>query len=392
MSHEEVFNRFFPGLSPDAEVFCPCRVCPIGAHVDHQMGKTTGFALNRGIYICYKATEAPIVELCSLNFAGRVHITLKRTTAQQNDWGDYVRAAIDVLSYHGYKLVSGFVGIVIGTLPVGGVASSSAVILSYLVVLSRVNNLLITSDELVEFAYIAERLFLHLNIGKLDQTCEVKCEQDSLLYFDTSTDYAKNIMRNVTMPKFQVGIFYSGVPRSLRNSAYNLRVSECKLAAKILKGYAGISMKPNSDCYLREIPQEIFEQFKSHLPDNLRKRADHYFSEQARVIKGIAAWQSGDMHKFGQLIFDSGDSSIRNYENGSLELCELHNIAKNTPGIYGGRFAGAGFSGCYMAIVDPNYTQQIRNSVAMKYLTIFPRLKECFCLCFCDTANGISIH
>lgn len=136
MSHEEVFNRFSPGLLPDAEVFCPCRVCPIGAHVDHQMGKTTGFALNQGIYICYKATEAPIVELCSLNFEGRVHITIKNTTIHRNDWGDYVQAAINVLTYHGYELVSGFRGVVIGTLPTGGVASSAAVILSYLVVLS----------------------------------------------------------------------------------------------------------------------------------------------------------------------------------------------------------------------------------------------------------------
>lgn len=211
-----------------------------------------------------------------------------------------------------------------------------------------------------------------------------------MLYFDTSTDYTQNIIRNVTIPKFQVGIFYSGVPRSLRNSSYNLRVSECTLAAKILKNHADIPKKPNFNDYLREIPEDIFEQHKSHLPDNLRKRAEHYFSEQARVIEGIAAWQSGEINKFGQLIFDSGDSSIRNYENGSLELCELHNIAKNTYGIYGGQFAGAGFSGCYMAIVDPNYTQQIKNSVTLRYLTTFPKLKEHFCLCFCDTSDGIS--
>ena len=130
-----------------------------------------------------------------------------------------------------------------------------------------------------------------------------------MLYFDTSTDYTQNIIRNVTIPKFQVGIFYSGVPRSLRNSSYNLRVSECTLAAKILKNHADIPKKPNFNDYLREIPEDIFEQHKSHLPDNLRKRAEHYFSEQARVIEGIAAWQSGEINKFGQLIFDSGDSS-----------------------------------------------------------------------------------
>lgn len=191
MSHEEVFSSFFPGSLLDGKVFCPCRVCPIGAHVDHQMGKTTGFALNQGIHIYNKVIEAPIVELCNSDFTGRVHITLKCTTNQQNDWGDYARVAISVLIYRGYELVSSFESVVIGTLPIGGVASSSTVILSYLAVLSQVNNLCITSDEFVELAYIAERIFLHLSIGKLDQICEVKCQQDSLLYFDTATNYTK---------------------------------------------------------------------------------------------------------------------------------------------------------------------------------------------------------
>ena len=31
--------------------FCPYRVCPIGAHVDHQYGLITGFAIDKGIEI-----------------------------------------------------------------------------------------------------------------------------------------------------------------------------------------------------------------------------------------------------------------------------------------------------------------------------------------------------
>ena len=33
--------------------FCPYRVCPVGAHIDHQKGNVTGFAINYGITIAY---------------------------------------------------------------------------------------------------------------------------------------------------------------------------------------------------------------------------------------------------------------------------------------------------------------------------------------------------
>ena len=30
-------------------IFAPYRVCPLGAHVDHQHGLVTGFAINKGV-------------------------------------------------------------------------------------------------------------------------------------------------------------------------------------------------------------------------------------------------------------------------------------------------------------------------------------------------------
>ena len=36
---------------PDGVSFCPYRVCPLGAHVDHQHGQVNGLAINYGIHI-----------------------------------------------------------------------------------------------------------------------------------------------------------------------------------------------------------------------------------------------------------------------------------------------------------------------------------------------------
>ena len=38
-------------------IFSPYRVCPIGAHVDHQHGLVTGFAIDKGVDLVYTATE-----------------------------------------------------------------------------------------------------------------------------------------------------------------------------------------------------------------------------------------------------------------------------------------------------------------------------------------------
>ena len=51
---------------PDGIEFCPYRVCPLGAHVDHQLGKVTGFAIDKGIKIAYSTKQNGIIELQSI--------------------------------------------------------------------------------------------------------------------------------------------------------------------------------------------------------------------------------------------------------------------------------------------------------------------------------------
>ena len=50
------------------KIFCPYRVCPLGAHVDHQLGLVTGFALDKGISLEYVPTEDGRVHAKSKNF------------------------------------------------------------------------------------------------------------------------------------------------------------------------------------------------------------------------------------------------------------------------------------------------------------------------------------
>ena len=47
--------------------FCPYRVCPLGAHVDHQLGLVTGFAIDKGTKFSFFATEDCEIEVYSEN-------------------------------------------------------------------------------------------------------------------------------------------------------------------------------------------------------------------------------------------------------------------------------------------------------------------------------------
>ena len=60
-----------------------------------------------------------------------------------------------------------------------------------------------------------------------------------------------------------------------------------------------------------------------------------------------------------------------------------------TDGIYGGRFSGAGFKGCCMALIDPAYEESIIRSVETAYLKAFPQLEGKYSTHICASADGI---
>lgn len=70
MKCEDVFKETY-NREP-LQAFCPYRVCPLGAHIDHQDGMIHGMALNYGVHIAYGIKQNGIVELQSLNFPKRV--------------------------------------------------------------------------------------------------------------------------------------------------------------------------------------------------------------------------------------------------------------------------------------------------------------------------------
>ena len=373
-------------------IFSPYRVCPIGAHVDHQHGLVTGFAIDKGVDLFFDVREDTLVKLSSETFGGELEFDITvPAQVRQKQWGDYARGAKYALQKR-FRLTRGIEGVIRGSLPVGGLSSSAAVLIAYVMAFAKANGIELQPFEVAQIASEAEREYIGLNNGLLDQACIALGRRDGLLFLDCDSNEYRVIARNPDMPPFEIGIFFSGLTRSLVNSDYNLRVFECKTAAWNMLAYMDQPLKPFDKTFLRDIPKAVFEKTRIAMPQRFARRAEHFYSEYRRVRQGVTAWETGNLKLFGKLCFDSCESSIHNYECGSPELIGIYEILRSLPGVYGGRFSGAGFKGCCMALIDPAYREEITAKITEGYLTAFPQLEGKYSVHFCHSADGMILE
>ena len=162
MRCEERFYEIY-GKDPVGISFCPYRICPIGAHSDHNLGKITGLAIDKGIHIAYKPKMNGVIEMCSLQFPKRAQWHIREIGEKTGDWADYLRGATWALSNR-FPLTVGLCGVIEGSLPIGGLSSSAAVILSFLDALCQVNGIKLGPSELISIAFDAEKNYVGVNV------------------------------------------------------------------------------------------------------------------------------------------------------------------------------------------------------------------------------------
>jgi len=382
----EIYGRESEGLA-----FCPQRVVPVGAHSDYGLGRTTGLALDKGIHLAYRPKRNGVVELVSLQFDCRAQWHIAGIPeVKPGDWADYLRGATIALRSK-YPLRVGLCGVIEGSLPIGGLSSSAAVTIVFLTALARANGIELTKHELIHMALYAEKNYVGVNVGINDQAVETFSKKGQLLFMDTKDDTFELIPTSSSMKPYEIAIFFSGLERQLVGSGLNMRVDELRSAAYALKAYAGMEYGKYADTNCREVPRQVYEQYKDRLPETWRRRAEHWYTEQERVAQAADAWRRGDIEAYGKLSFASGKSSIENWETGCPELKTLYDIMLRTDGIYGGRFSGAGFKGCCVALIDPSYRESVVDRVSSEYLKVFPDLTGKYQAIICHSADGVEL-
>jgi len=382
----------FPQLTPESlrVVKSPYRVCPLGAHVDHQLGLVTGMTVDRNVLLVYAEQPRPEVRLLSVNFPGQVSFSLQNIPAKREmDWGNYARGAAYALKKK-YALSHGIVGVIEGNLPVGGLSSSAAVGIAYLLALEQANHIEEDPIANIEWDRLIENEYIGLNNGILDQSTILLSEADKLLCLDCQDSRYELVTPGPSLPSFNVLVVYSGISKFLGKTGYNSRVAECHLAALELYRLAR-NQDPPDQLRLRYITAEEFQRFGGQLNGVAKKRSSHFFGELQRVQQGMEAWRQGDLHTFGNLMTASGASSIENYECGSPHLISIYELLRDLPGVYGTRFSGAGFRGCCIAFIDPDHAPAICRRIAEEYPRRHPDIADVYEIHVCTMDHGARI-
>ncbi|MCQ2446490.1 MAG: hypothetical protein MJ141_06385, partial [Clostridia bacterium] len=275
---EEYFYKTYL-KEPQSILFTPYRVCPVGAHVDHQFGKITGFAIDKGIYIAYVPKPNGVVELRSMQFPKRAQWHMSEVpSVKQGDWADHLRGATIALASR-YTLHVGLCAVIDGELPIGGLSSSAAIIITFLSALADLNDIRLKPDEMITIAKEAENKYVGVACGKLDQSCEVYCRKNQLLYMDMLDDSYELIPEAPGMKPYKFAIFFSGLERSLASSKFNTRVDECRGAAYALSAFGGLDYGKYEEANIRSVPYELFLKYRDKLPEKWRMRAERVYSE-----------------------------------------------------------------------------------------------------------------
>lgn len=388
MQCEEVFLKTYT-RAPDGLSFSPYRICPIGAHSDHNLGKITGLAIDKGIHIAYSPKQNGVIEMMSLQFPKRAQWHIREIGDKTGDWADYLRGATWALAKE-HTLSVGLCGVIEGSLPIGGLSSSAAVILAFLDALCKVNRICLTPQELIAVAFDAEKNYVGVNVGTLDQSCEVLSKKDHLLYLDCRDNHFELVPVHPAMKPYKIAIFFSGLEHSLAGSKYNMRVDELRAGVYALQAFSGMEYGKFNQANARDVSWEIYQTYKNRLPESWARRCEHWYTEFQRVEAGAEAWRRGDLETYGRLSFESGWSSIHNWESGAPEQIKLYEIMTETDGIYGGRFSGAGFKGCCMALIDPDKAEAVAEHVERKYLDAYPAMRGKYSFHLCESADGIA--
>lgn len=387
------FDRVF-GIPSDSGYFVvtvPLRICPLGAHSDHQGGTVTGLTIDRSITLLGRARNDSQVRVHSENFQEERQFDLADIPEKvSGDWANYARGVAKAIGETHSFARRGFDAVIHGAMPIGGLSSSAAVTIAYARALEHTNAISHTPLETILLVRATENGYLGLHNGILDQSVIVSSRRDHLTTIQCLSHSIDTIPQAETGQPYEILVVYSGLSRQLTATPFNQRVAECKEAAKLLLELSGRLVGVNP--ILAEAGAEAFRQYGGQLPEALRRRARHFFTEAERVAAGIEAWKQGNMNEFGKLVTASGESSIVNYESGSPALISLYEILAGISGVYGTRFCGGGFQGCCLALIDPAKRDAITGALHERYTAKHPELSDQYSLHICRSSGSVSIE
>ena len=337
------------GTQPERYFSAPGRTEIGGNHTDHQRGRVLAAAVDLDTVAAVRANGTDIIRIQSQGYPLST-VDLARLTPQPeeiNTTPALIRGVAARFLQLGCE-VRGFDAYVESTvLPGSGLSSSAA----FEVLVGTVINSLFfagkaTQPQIAMIGQYAENVFFGKPSGLMDQTASAVGGLVTIDFLDKENP----VIRCVDFD-------FSACGHAL--CIIDTRASHADLTDE----YAAITGELKAVCahfgkeVLTQIPEEVFSAaipvLRESCGDRAVLRAIHFYAENARVPRQVAALEQGDFPEFLRLIKESGHSSWMYLQNVtpagyvarqdvavSLALCEKYLAGTGAYRVHGGGFAG----------------------------------------------------
>jgi galactokinase len=347
-------------FSPQVKVSSPGRINLIGEHTDYNHGFVLPTAIDKKIYFSLQRNNSQsLCNIYSTTFKKGFSFDLKDIEKSNETWENYILGVVhEILKQK--KDLQGFDCIIESKLPIGaGISSSAALECGLASGLNELFQLDLTEKEIVFLSQAAENNFVGSNCGIMDQFASVMSRKDHLILLDCLTLEAEYIPANFNHCK--ILLINTMVTHSLADGEYNSRRRECESALEIFQ-----SRYPEVRT-LRDVSTKMLDESTSHLSFNQFHRVKYVLEENQRVLDGTHFLKTGQLEKFGKLMYLSHYGLRDLYEVSCRELDFLVKFSEDRNYIYGSRMMGGGFGGCTINIIEEDKITEFEKEVKKAY-------------------------
>ncbi len=354
------------GSTPPIIAYAPGRVEILGNHTDYNAGLVISAAIDAGLLVSAAAAPAHTCRLHALDLQEEAFCQLPvRAPLSKPLWANYILGVVSQLNA-GREITQGLCMVVAGDLPSGaGLSSSAALTVASALALQALYGTRLSKLELAQLCQAAENEFSGARCGLLDQISSLYGAAQALIY----TDFRSLDVATLPLPAEACFLIaHTGVQHSLVESEYNQRRAQCEQATAF---FASVLEHPVNA--LRDVSLEEWQQFAGRLDEVTARRARHIIEENQRVRLGRQQLLAGDLAGFGQLMFQSHQSSRVNFENSCRELDALVDAARELPQALGARLSGGGFGGSVVLLTRSADADRLSQEISARYHALFAR-------------------
>lgn len=362
----------------DVRLFrAPGRVNLIGEHTDYNDGFVMPAALNFSTWVELKPLDERKLEVSSENTGDSFEFSLDETSPHaKGHWSDYVIGVALKLEQSGIRL-NGAKLRIRGEVPIGsGLSSSASLEVATALALSANSDVTIEKTRLAQLCRRAENEFVGAHVGIMDQFVSLQGRKNHALLLDCrSLEF-----RLLPLPDNALLVVCNTmVKHELAASAYNERRMQCEA------GVSFLASRIENVRALRDVSVEQLLHYRADIEEVIFRRCRHVVTENARVLEAAMSLEHGDLHHFGELMYESHRSLRDDYEVSCAELDLMVDLAIKLEGVYGARMTGGGFGGCTVNLVAAEQVYGFKQRVAAEYEKATGLSPEIY---ICEVADG----